>query len=279
MTAVAGRTAPASGGDECVAQFPDLTRDDNQLLADAKKAFVNRQKYPYSYAAAKSKLIARIRGLQTAAEVPGQTGPEKLKLVARLIDFREVVRMFGWAPAEYLPVSVPTTGQPQVYSSGLISAGLPDGLKDLLELAKPDGSGAFLADVNGQARNIFLTAEIGDVIKVIGGADKNNGANEPATRSLIVDTTYDLPEQAAVIVHEAGHLEYTYRSPADNDKQRSERFADLKEKAWWESYLEIADLGPASRAKAEACLDLVMGRIAELNRQLGLQPGDLSPDQ
>lgn len=283
MTAVPGPALPPSDGGLCVGQFPDLTKDDQQQLGAIKKAYLkkleNPARYGQRYDTAKKQLIDRTRGLQAAMELPGQTRVDKLKLVARLINFHEVMVMLNISPAEYLPAEPRPLAEPQVYSEGDFSAGLSPELKGMLDL--PNGEGTFLSALNKQARNIFLAFDLENEIRIMktSETDRSIGANEPVTRTIIVDSSIEIYKQAATLVHEAAHLEYTFKfagEPRRQNRLLSERFAFIRELSWMEAYLEKSDLPNDKREKVTAYRAALYKQIGELNLKLNLKADDLS---
>jgi hypothetical protein len=280
LTAVARSQAKES---DLVAKFPDLDQEDRSLVKTYFDAFVRQGSRPDRYHGAKNSLIARIKQLQSSITLSCRTTASALKMIGRLINLNGVLWMTRVSAGQYLARSYYSeqVSEPRECSRPSGANALPEEIKVLLDAG--EGGETALAYYNRHVCQLFFVTSLKSVIKLF-DSDRFNGANEPGTRTVIVDTwkessgrSYEPWELAAVIIHETAHIDYTYRFADDPDRQkidRSERFAHLVTREYLANLLDQRGFTEETRQEIKATYREITERIDALNLKLGLRPSD-----
>ena len=291
LTVVAGRTS--SGSEDWVAQtvsgYADLDQDDKPLARGLVEAYIAASARPQKFQEAQSRVVSRIKQLRDSVTASGQGRTDLLRSVARLINLNELVKRVKVLPQQYLGRLSPLSPgvQPQVYAVDGTLSELPREFESLLDVeASQDlfpAKETFLAYVNRNVRRMVFVSQLKAEVKLI-SADKYNGTNEPATRTVLVDTvsegqgrSYEPWELSGTIVHEAAHIAFAYRyadDPKMLDNNYSERFAEIVRLDYLGSLAKKADLSEATRYRISEAYDQIKARIENYNRRLGLAPND-----
>jgi hypothetical protein len=293
MAVIVGPTPTISSKEQTwvnseVAKYPDLDPVDQVLVGDFINAYIHRHALPDRYQDAKSTIIARIRQLQSAVDtpeqplqsavdIPGEPEASFIKMIARLINLSEVLNMARVSSGQYL--EPPYCAEPlRQCSPGRGPNALPTELEIMLNVGEGDNS--FLLYFNQHVRHVFFVPDIKAKIKLVRLHEiESNGVSEPITRTAIVDPRDEEWEQAAALVHEAGHIEYdhlTADNPARQGHKWGERFADIREKDYLGNLLTQKWLSKETRQEINRAHNNKLKKIAELNLELRLKPNDYS---
>jgi len=267
-----------------VAKFPDLNEEDRILVRSLIDGYIHKFALPDRFQNAKNTLIARIKNLQSAVDIPGQPQSTVLKMIARLINLSEVMNMTKVSPGQYLdaPYCSEPVAVPRLCSSENGANVLPEELKILLDVGEGDKN--FLLYFNQQVRHVFFVPDLTAGIKLL-NSHKYSGVCEAISRTVIVDawqesagTAYSLWEQAATLVHETAHIEYDYLTAGGpvQDHDRGERYAIIIEKSYLANLITLGAPLEKNRPEIIEAFNNKIARLAELNQKLGLAPADYS---
>lgn len=244
--------------DETNNKYPDLDRCEAWLAAKYLAAFEKRETQPAGFEKFKSAILLKMRQLQQRFSCSTDEAG-RISLVAKLINFNQIMRETSVSPAVFLPPNNPEL----ICRERISGQAIPENLQPVLDLNNAGIN--FLDYTAGQIKQTLLVANLRGRVRIF-NSDQQIGTAEAATRSAIIDThdegtglNYPAWFLASLLVHEAAHLDYIYQAQngcARYSLEAAESYAARIENVF------LVGLKSTGRVTAPE-LTLLEGRIAD----------------
>lgn len=276
LTASAASIVTILTGDDknLSAKYPDLNKQELALVKNFTVRFPGSRK----------KILKRIKQLHKQLEHTSGNKQQKLMILAKLLNFNQFLRE-SLMPPKFFAEHAYSENYVDLRQCGeeKLALDIPEDVKLALDVGGEKHS--YPDYVERNVRRAYFVKQLGEHIKIL-KEDKWDGTSEESSRSVIIDTYNEKGkrlseawEMAAVLVHEAAHIEYFYSNMDKVEKEElliAERYAYIKEIGYlyrlWRKTGEDKNIPKTTKEKIGATLQRIVDQVNDLNKSLKLAP-------